>query len=99
MKAIHPIIYKCNDFIFYLEEWNGLNLLHVKIIKFSHNIFKKGKKVIYDLLKTYKTLHGYGEDKETVRLMEMVGFKHTGFFLRNSNNVTGELLCLQQQQH
>ena len=97
MTSVHPVIYECDDFIFYLELWNGMRFIHLTIINFNHNIFKKMKDIVCLLTQNGVPLYGYGEENTTERLMKMAGFKKTGFAIINSNNIKGEILCLHQQ--
>ena len=97
MKPIHPIVYKCNDFIFYIEEWKGINVLHITINRFSHNVYKKMLMQVKKLCSIYGTLFGYGEDEQTYKLMRMAGFKDSDLFIYNSNNKIRRTLCLQQR--
>lgn len=89
----HPIVYKCNDFIYYIEEWNGLNFLHMTLINFNHNIFKK----MIAKAQSFAPIFGYSEEESTERLMKMAGFKETDLIIYNSNNLERRALCLQRQ--
>ena len=93
----HPKVYECDDFIFYIEMWNGFPFIHMTLIDFNHNIFKHMKAVVHDFVKDGINLYGYGEEKATERLMKMAGFKETDLIIYNSNNRERRALCLQQQ--
>ena len=93
---IHPIAFKCKDFVFYVEEYEGIHLLHLKINRFSPSIFKKMKKNAHKIAKRYGIIFGYGEEKSTYKLMEMAGFKDSGVYIYHSNNQIRRTLCLQQ---
>ena len=96
----HNIVFKCSAFTYYFEEWQGLTFVHIKINKFSHNIYKKMVKTIRKLQKDYKVdLFGYGEDESTYKLMKMAGFIETNLEITNDNKNKGMVLCLQEQQY
>lgn len=97
-NSIHPKIYGCKDFIFYLEIWNGLPFIHMTLINFNHNIFKKMRSVCRGFVQDGINLYGYSEEESTERLMKMAGFKETDIIIENSNNLKRRALCLQQQQ-
>lgn len=93
-EAIHPIIYKCNDFVFYMETVGEYKLIHLQILKFSHTIFRHIKSTVKDIANEFGCIYGYGEEYSTYRLMRMAGFKKTNLFLYNDNHIQRKLLCL-----
>ena len=94
----HPVVYKCDDFIFYLEIWEGLPFIHMTLINFNHNIFKHMKDTVRGFVKEGVNLYGYGEEETTERLMKMAGFKGTDIVICNTNNLERGVLCLSEQQ-
>jgi len=99
MNSIHPIVYKCNDFSYFMEEWRGLNIIHIEIRKFTHTTFKKMLKALYKIQNSYKTnLYGYGLEESTYKLMKMAGFKETQLLIETDNHLKRRMLCLPQQR-
>jgi len=97
MTIIHNKIYECDEFTFYLEIWEGLPVLHMRLRKFSHNIFKKQCKIVKNLAQYLSGIYAYSEEDSTDRLLRMAGFKDTDITIWNSNGFVRRLLCLQQQ--
>ena len=98
INSIHPIVYKCNDFIYYIEEWKGLNVIHITIKRFSHNIFKKMCRVLKKLQKAYGTnLYGYGLEDSTYKLMKPAGFEETEHYMTTTTNKTLRLMICPLQ--
>ena len=96
MKPIHPIVYECDDFVYYLEKAHGMNFIHLTIKKFSHSIFKKMVLTVKEISNNLETnLCAYAEDDSTYRLMEMAGFKNTELVVHTSTGNTRRILCLQ----
>lgn len=92
--SIHPTIYECDDFILYLEKWNGLSFIHLTLNKWGKSVFKELKKKTEELAKENGFLYGYAEDDKTYRIMGMIGFEDANFHVWNTNNKIGRVLCL-----
>ena len=96
-ESIHPMIYRCNDFIYYMEEKNGANFVHVTINQFSPRVFKKMVTVLRKIQKSYNSpIYGYGLEDSTYKLMRLAGFVETGLQIKLTNGTHGRILCLQQ---
>ena len=76
MPILHPVIYKSGAFNLYLEKLNGMHIIHIKINRFSHTVFKKILKVLSKLKGAYGAdLYASGVDRATIKLMDKLGFK------------------------
>ena len=82
---LHPLIYKSASFNYYMEKINDLNVIHIKVNRFSHNIYKKMLKTLSKIQKSYGTpIYAYGVDKTTNKLMKMAGFKGTSLMVKTT---------------
>lgn len=93
MGSIHPTAYEDDNFAFYLEKWNNLNIVHVEVKKLSHNTIKKMRVEIKNLAQQYGAIYGYGENNNTYRLMKMGGFRETDIAVFNNHSM-GKLWVL-----
>ena len=94
-ESIHPIIYRCNDFVYYMEELKGTYFLHVTINRFSPKVWKKMYKVLGKIQKSYKSpICGYALEESTYKLMKSAGFKETGLNIQLNNGQRRRILCL-----
>jgi len=93
-QSPHKEVYRDKDFIFYIEISNDKPVVHLQILNFSHNVFKRIYKAVHELAKQYEGIYAYGEDDSTYKLMDMCDFINTKYMVVNSNNFTRRVLCL-----
>ena len=92
MPILHPVVYKSGAFNLYLEKLNGMHIMHIKIKRFSHTVFKKILKILAKLKGAYGAdLYAYGVDPATIKLMDRLGFVDTGLVIKTTIGEHGRI--------